>query len=83
MVARTRPQPVPPPRDDTVVVVLTHDTQELARRRASPGDAASRAAIMLICSREGGLVAGDRLRVVLADDDVDGAPLPPPRVKHG
>jgi len=82
MVARTKLQPVPPPRDETVVVMLTHDAHELARRMASPCDGAAKAAIMLICAREGGLVAGDRLRVVLADD-VDGAQLPPPRVKRG
>lgn len=82
MVARIRqPQAPQPLRDPTVVVVLTHDAHEIGRRAAMPGDAAAKAAIMLICAKEDGLVVGDRLRVVRAD--VDGEPLPPPRIKHG
>jgi hypothetical protein len=80
---RTRPQLVSPPRDPTVIVVLAHDAHELDRRLAMPGTDAARVAITTICGRgDSGLVAGDRLRVVAAAD-IDNAPLPPPRVKHG
>ncbi len=37
---------------------------------------------MMIYAQKDGLIAGDRLPVVLADD-VNDAPLLPPRVKHG
>jgi len=75
--------PGEPPDDPTVAVVLTHDAREIERQLATAGQDAAQAAIMLIC-RQGdrGLVAGDRLRVVVADD-IDGTPLPPPRVKQG
>jgi len=79
------PVHIPPgePDDPTVAVVLTRDAREIERQRAAPGQDAARMAIMLIC-RQGdrGLVAGDRLRVIVTGT-VDGTPLPPPRVKQG
>jgi len=82
MIACTRLRSVPPD-DPTVAVVFTHDAHEIERQPAAPGQDAARAAIILICKQgDRGLIAGDRLRVIHTGD-VDGAPLPPPRVKQG
>jgi len=79
MVARTRPRLVPPPDENTLVIVLRNPSQVIDRELAAPDDAARIAVLMI--ARRARLEAGDLLTVSRAD--ADGAPLPPARTKHG
>jgi hypothetical protein len=81
MAVRTRPRLVPPPDDNTLVIVLRNPSQVIDRELAAPDDAA-RIAILMI-ARRARLEAGDLLTVARAE--VDGAPLSRtrPRPKSG
>jgi hypothetical protein len=76
MPAFSRPRPAP--ADDRLLILLSHDGEELARELAVPRDALRIAMIMLL--RRERLQAGDVLKVL--HPDLDGTPLPPPRAKH-
>jgi hypothetical protein len=73
MALSTRLRLVPPPDDNTLVIVLRNPSQVIDRELAAPDDAA-RIAILMI-ARRARLEAGDLLTVAQAE--VDGVPLPP------
>jgi hypothetical protein len=77
MAVRTRPRLVPPPDDNTLVILLRNPSEVIDRELAAPDDAA-RIAILMI-ARRARLEAGDLLTVARAE--VDGAPLPPARTR--
>jgi hypothetical protein len=64
MAVRARPRLVPPPDDNTLVIVLRNPSQVIDRELAAPDDAA-RIAILMI-ARRARLEAGDLLTVAQA-----------------
>ena len=67
MAVRARPRLVPPPDDNTLVIVLRNPSQVIDRELAAPDDAA-RIAILMI-ARRARLEAGDLLTVARAEVD--------------